>query len=392
MRDSFDPRIQACLLLLAVTGCAPDVGTSHAAIVNGVPDHDFPAAVWLELTGGASCSGAIVKVNGDVGYVVTAAHCMEYPPLAILQGETVASPDVVYPVTGYVAHPLYGTAGYTYDFAVVRFSGATASTPFVPVATAGDGLTAGSPIRFAGYGYTAPGGPVSALRMRLDLTVDAAWRETFDVYDTAHGGCPGDSGGPAFATVAGETRLAGVFSNSDVECVGQTLFQRISYVYHDWLAAALDEPMPAQRCEVSSSDASCASCIEGGCCDEAIACLEDVDCLQCLWGEGTICDINAPWMAYQSCLASCAANPCASVAPPQHDAGAGGVDAGVDPGEDAGAPTGDAGDGGVSGVDAGPPDGVDEGCGCRAAGSAPRGRAWLLAVIVAWVVVGRRRR
>src|SRR5690242_18336913 len=92
------------LVTLLAPGCARvDVDermpTSTRAIVNGVADVAHEAVVALEGDD-FRCTGTIIDVDGASGTVtvLTAGHCVEDPPLVVVQGEIGGASEVVYDV------------------------------------------------------------------------------------------------------------------------------------------------------------------------------------------------------------------------------------------------------------------------------------------------------
>jgi hypothetical protein len=255
-----------------------------------------------------------------VGYVLTAAHCLDGSlPTGVRLGEDLNDPDIIYPVTGTSVHPLWGTAGYENDFAVVRISGVDATTPVIPAAFNGDGAYANASVTSVGFGQIfKPSEPpvFNSERHRLDTQLVTAFTSAVNYSGRDDTGiCFGDSGGPVLGIVAGVEHVIGVHSNTSPDCEGGSS-GRVSFV-GAWLAAELDEPAPL-GCAFASEDAACATCVQGSCCTESTACFADVNCVNCAMGHVAPDDCGVLSPAYVdliACLGGCATDPCADVPP-----------------------------------------------------------------------------
>ena len=129
-------------------------------ILNGSPDADHAAVVWLyDENSGSSCTGTIIATNGSSGYVLTAAHCtgIDYVAIATNYNDCFGGGGPacteVFQVVDQIYHPDYnGDAGYGYDFSMIRFVGASGSTPVIPAAQPDDGLSSASTVDIVGFG------------------------------------------------------------------------------------------------------------------------------------------------------------------------------------------------------------------------------------------------
>ena len=127
------------------------MGAVGSPIVGGSPDTTHSAVVALLMEGAqgtaGACTGTIVKKDGSVGYVLTAAHCVNtLKPYAVVEANDYAAPSAfVYKVLDYKFHPDYSATTDPEDVAVVRILGVTADTPTIPVTAASDGLAPGTP-------------------------------------------------------------------------------------------------------------------------------------------------------------------------------------------------------------------------------------------------------
>jgi hypothetical protein len=224
-RRTCRPALAGLLALSLVFGCgAPTssdgsddpVAAASDPIQFGSPDTTH-AGVVVVLSPGTQCSGAIVRVRPDgVGYVLTAAHCCTGPvgavPTTIIVGQDAAAASA----KRYQVDPgsVYYDAGYAgvataFDFCMMTFSGAPASTQVLSLpSAAGDGLSAGASVEHVGYGQTAP--PFDndhVVRFHgtdsVDLPAVAGMVNFTNQFTYSAGGpgnipgiCPGDSGGP----------------------------------------------------------------------------------------------------------------------------------------------------------------------------------------------------
>jgi len=247
--------------LLAACGHDPSsfeeaTAQSSEPIVGGALDTAHPAAVAYLMNG--KCTATIIYVSGGSGWALTAAHCLSGTLGVLRQGQNHASGqfDVQYTVDAVVAHPDYGKAPM-FDFAMLHFVGATASTPVMPaISPAEDDLQVGSTVTLVGYGQTESGG--TTMRRSIDKPI-AELTELRMIYDQSSGGhCFGDSGGPAVRVVAGEDRVAGVAStvtDATPQCSDFGTSSRVSTVFDTFIMPTI-AGMPSQL-------QTCSECFEG---------------------------------------------------------------------------------------------------------------------------------
>ena len=111
----------------------PAAASVASPIINGSVDTTHQAVVFVYAqqgqTGGA-CSGTVVKVDAanKLAWILTAAHCVDIPPVLVIQGNDYeAATSIRYTVFDYAPDPQYtGNVGSGHDFAVVRVVGADA--------------------------------------------------------------------------------------------------------------------------------------------------------------------------------------------------------------------------------------------------------------------------
>ncbi|MBL9021166.1 MAG: trypsin-like serine protease [Myxococcales bacterium] len=261
--------LAGCELQLCPSEGASDaaevVGTSDQAIIGGTVDTEHHATVALLFTmpdgGKGLCSGTIIAKQGDVGHVLTAAHCVQgvidHVYEAVDWRDCAGWGDPArcrasYTPVSWQAHPDYDDSVYTDDFAVVTFTGATASTPVVPAASAGDGLGVGDPVVLSGYGRTyageSNGSPTQSVRHQVAVTI-ASEGPAYLRFDASTGktACFGDSGGPAYGVVSGAVRVVGVASTADANCQYVATYRRVADVYAEFIGPIVegDDPCPA---------------------------------------------------------------------------------------------------------------------------------------------------
>lgn len=277
------------------------VRAARASIVGGDDDTTHDAVVLLRASfqgGIKECSGTIVKVDAAarVGYVLTAAHCATWKPTTVLLG---ASPDDPatrqFRVLDMSSAPYTGSPGDTsHDLAVVRFLGATATTPVLPIAGATDGVDVGSAVVSVGYGITtqSPPDPAPVRRRHVARSLSAAGA-TFVKYTQSdgHGVCSGDSGGPVLFGAPGAEKVVGVHSSVDPDCLGTATSMRVSGELA-FVEGALGAALPTM-----TTCAVCAGIAESG--DDVCAKRRDA------------CSASTECRAVLDCRSACSSQACA---------------------------------------------------------------------------------
>ncbi|MBW2527284.1 MAG: hypothetical protein JRI23_24090 [Deltaproteobacteria bacterium] len=283
----------ALLLGGMILGCseweAADTTVAAAAdgITYGSLDSTHQAVVSYRANG-ALCSATIVHKSGTTGYALTAAHCIGADPGVIRQGDNSANGqyDVQYTVVDTETHPDWSGEGL-YDFAMLRFSSATAATPVIAPMSAGeDNLHAGSMVDLVGYGMTESGSTTWRHHLVRPITYETAMRLVFDQSGTNGGLCSGDSGGPVLADVSGSERVAGVIAFTSGSCTDQGTAVRVSAVYDTFLMPFINNTPYGQQTCTQCYDAA----LFGACKDTLEACLYDNDCsayVDCINGCGS---------------------------------------------------------------------------------------------------------
>ena len=238
---------------LIAAGCAPAsapdanegaASEAKGAIAWGTPDDAHTAVVALIIDAGggyiSSCSGTIVKVANGQGYVLTAAHCCNdsAPGIVVMANDYGSYAQQVYssnpspPAYKVVPGSVYYDAAYNqydHDFCMLKFSGATASTPTIKLPTGSpDGLADGTAIEHVGYGMTHNDSENSRRRTGSNH-VDQLSSVLIEYQqgNLTQGPCQGDSGGPTLIPAGqaqGSQTVVGVTSwGNSSSCSGASM-------------------------------------------------------------------------------------------------------------------------------------------------------------------------
>jgi len=208
------------------------------------------------------------------------------------------------------------------------------------------------------------------------------------------GGCTTTACDSACQTTAGTTAVAELNSFNtcicDTACTSQCAASCAS----------------SGACGITSSDATCNTCLDTSCCSQGSACADDAACLPCL-GSATppaSCSSDAAYVALTSCIDTTCGTACGTST--TSDAGTGGDASGAhDAGKSGDAAAKSDGAATGTGTDGGPVDDADDGneggsapgagvsrSGGCSVGSSPGPAAPILVVVAAFAVALARRR
>ncbi len=268
------------LLAAGCSGVEDPVTSAAQPIVNGEIDPGHPAAVAVTFTwpkpngklGAVGCTGAIFDVEGDTGYVLTAAHCLLPNPdigkpqptadrLLVIEGTDIACfltdpsgascAGPVHAVVAFEADPGFAAGASPpiadHDFGVLTIGGCGPSTPHVPLLTQ-PGMAPGSEVDIVGFGEQSYGDPAftntEKRHVKSTLAADFDSLTTVGIHQnlTDLGGtCDGDSGGPWLTSVGG-VEYVGAVTSVGHHCDVSSIAPRVSSALGGFLAPYLPEP------------------------------------------------------------------------------------------------------------------------------------------------------
>jgi len=261
------------------------VARTSSAVINGQLDTTHQAVVAIVLQSGSQgglCSGTIVKTDPatHIGWVVAAAHCVELPPVFVLQGDDFSQNGGVlrYDVIDYKADSRYsGAVGGPYDFAVLRIAGVDGSTPTIPLASASDGLAVGTNVLSVGYGRTTliASGAGTENTVRRKVAKQLSQVGQMIAYNMATSGiCQGDSGGPVLVGSPGSEKVVGIHSYVQGDCNGVGVSGRVSFGL-SFLQGEIAKALPTDSCDLCGQIANSGN---GTCAAATRNCLADKEC------------------------------------------------------------------------------------------------------------------
>ncbi len=261
---SFTSTIPVALSLSAFIACgnpADELSLSRVQqpIFGGDVDREHPEVMLLAHRAGFLCTGTVIHVEDQTGYLLTAGHCVtEEGPggsglvtlaphdFLVVPGEDFAESTTAFSVEGVFVEPSYD-GSFSADVALVRFffGGQPAPAAIRPLRAADDSLAVDTELLLVGYGQTEAD-EANTERRRVSRSIEELDRElVIFTQEDAKGACFGDSGGPVLVEVGGEERVAAVISggvsDSDDGCAGGIgVAMRVS-AYQRFIDAVLEE-------------------------------------------------------------------------------------------------------------------------------------------------------
>lgn len=204
------------------------IQATEQAIVNGSPDSNHPS-VGKITTNTFFCTGTLIGKKT----VLTAGHCIA-PGLQ----HTIEFAGTFYVATAAIAHPDYSQQWYgpKDDVGLLILAD---SPPLTPVPLAGLAPELFAELELVGFGAQGESGPSGEKQHGKNYV---AWIDDSRLGYVASFGpianiCPGDSGGPSFATVDGIYSQVGVHSSTALGC-GVSGFDMRVDKYLSWIQQA----------------------------------------------------------------------------------------------------------------------------------------------------------
>lgn len=189
------------------------------------------------------CTGVIIGKN----HILTAAHCKEDVEHGRIYFGTDKTNFVFRDVVQVTEHPEYCfdscgtlTSVDDNDILIVEFAGGLPEG-FAPVAIAAkSSLAPMVSIHLAGFGANEFHRYEDILKVTQVPFVSFFGNGEFKTNEKDSGSCNGDSGGPAFITVEGKLKLAGLTSRGDAACRQLGIYTMVNY-YEEWIKTIVKE-------------------------------------------------------------------------------------------------------------------------------------------------------
>jgi secreted trypsin-like serine protease len=235
----------ALAALACASGClgssSPDperTGAEAEAVTGGEPDARDPSVVALVSGGAAFCSGTLVAPR----VVLTAAHCVGFSlaDLRIAFGSDPQAAESLAVVASHV-HPDFDPVAHSDDIALLLLEAAAPpeASPLPLMTERLDGFV-GAPLRFVGFGMTDASDAGARTKHDGTSVISAVQARSFSFSAGPSHPCGGDSGGPAFVTVAGREIVAGLTAAGDPGCAGGAIDTRVDPYVADFIRPYLD--------------------------------------------------------------------------------------------------------------------------------------------------------
>jgi hypothetical protein len=252
-----------CALALGACGTPTDplsLSRLAAPALGDEVDQQHPEVMLLLHESGSVCTGTVIHVDADMGFLLTSARCVTerdrhesvmvpLPPrqFVVVPGTDLAERAAGFAARGVSVEPRYAGRAAEHDIAVVRFylGGLPAPTAIPSLSPSEDALQVGERLLVVGYASTraADGNPV---RQRIERRVEALDAGTV-VLEQAP--CLGESDGAGLTERPDATRVAAVLSgtvgDTESECAaGSATATRVS-AYQRFIQATFATPFSA---------------------------------------------------------------------------------------------------------------------------------------------------
>lgn len=260
-----------------------------APIVGGTTDTGDPSVVALygqppgaQSKGGFLCTGTVIAPT----VVLTAAHCVS--PLEVEAGTqfvVVSGPEVFrrgapqLAVRSVKANPRWNPrkleSGHDQGIVILSQPTSLRALPFIRQSLANSLL--GRPLRIVGYGLNDGDAQTGAGTKRQALTtLRSISMNLIRVGDSRRGTCNGDSGGPAFMSIAGVETLVGTTSYGNEDCSDGGYDARVDTdleFIEPFLAPSCTPTCGSRACGADGCGGLCGACGDGQSCSSAGQCL-----------------------------------------------------------------------------------------------------------------------